>query len=154
MNNTAVFAGSFDPFTLGHYDIARRACKQFDKVVIAVAAKGKNFAFDLEKRLTLARLSVIDLKNAEVTAFDGFLTDFMRRRGIRYFVRGLRNCADFEYERELYAGYKSMYPDVEGCYYLAAADLSHVSSSFVREIIALGGDVSGYMRKEAAEEIG
>lgn len=154
MNSKAVFAGTFDPFTLGHYDIARRASNLFDKVYIAVAdTQSKNVAFSLEKRIEIAKLSLKDLDNVVVVPFSGFLVDFMKANGIKTMVRGLRNTIDFEYEKSLFSVYKSQYDEVEACYLMSSNDDAHISSSLVREVLSLGGDPSAYLRKDALKEI-
>ena len=109
MNNKAVFAGTFDPFTLGHYEIAERAAKQFTTLYVAVAdgSASKASYFSIKKRLRIAQLSLAGLKNVVVVPFKGFLVDFMRENGINVLVRGLRNAADFEYEKMLFCAYRS-----------------------------------------------
>lgn len=155
MNNKAVFAGSFDPFTLGHYEIAARAVKQFDILYVAVADGNQTKAcrFGLKKRLRIAQLSLEGLKNVVVVPFRGFLVDFMKENDVRVFVRGLRNSVDFEYEKNLFNVYRSQDATVEGLYLMASGEFSHISGSLVRDILALGGDAGKYVCKEAAEEI-
>lgn len=154
MYDKAVFAGTFDPFTLGHYEIAARAAKRFDEVVVAVAdVTGKECAFSLAERVKIATLSLQGLKNVKVTSFSGFLVDFMNENGVRTFVRGLRNSVDFEYERNLYNVYKSQCDEIEGCYFMASNECLHISSSLVREVLAIGGDVSKYVRSEALGDV-
>ena len=155
MNNKAVFAGTFDPFTLGHYEIAERASKQFTTLYVAVADgnQAKTYRYNIKKRVRIAQLSLGALKNVIVVPFRGFLVDFMRENDIKVFVRGLRNAVDFDYERNLYNAYKSQDDSVEGGYFMASNEFAHVSASLVREILELGGDVSRYIVEEAAEEI-
>ena len=113
MNNKAVFAGTFDPFTLGHYEIVKRASEQYDTVYLAVAESNKNCKFSLKKRVRIAQLSVKDLPGVVVVPFKGFLTDFMKENGISVYIRGLRNAIDFEYERNLYLAYKSQNANIK-----------------------------------------
>ncbi len=155
MNNKAVFAGSFDPFTLGHLEIAERAAAQFNTLYVAVADgnQSKNCRFGIKKRLRIAQLSLAHLKNVVVVPFKGFLVDFMRENDIDVFVRGLRNGVDFEYERNLFAVYRSQNDKIEGCYFMADPSLAHVSSSLVRDVLDLGGDASKYVVEAATEEI-
>ena len=122
MNNKAVFAGTFDPFTLGHYEIAERASKQFTTLYVAVADgnQAKTCRYNIKKRVRIAQLSLGALKNVIVVPFRGFLVDFMRENDIKVFVRGLRNAVDFDYERNLYNVYKSQDDSVEGCYFMAS----------------------------------
>lgn len=149
MISKAVFAGTFDPFTLGHFEIAERASKRFDEVIVAVAdVTGKKCIFPLEKRVKLAEKSLSTLKNVVVKPFSGFLVDFMKENGASVFVRGLRNSVDFEYERNLYNVYKSQDENVEGCYFMASNEYLHISSSLVREVLAIGGDAKKYVREE------
>lgn len=155
MNNKAVFAGTFDPFTLGHYEIAARASKQFSTLYVAVADgnQSKTCKFGIKKRLKIAQLSLSEFKNITVVPFKGFLVDFMRENGINVMIRGLRNVGDFEYERNLFNVYKSQNSNVEACYFISGNEFSHISSSLVRDVMELGGDISKYVRKEAITEI-
>lgn len=155
MNNKAVFAGTFDPFTLGYYEIATRASKQFSTLYVAVADgnQSKTCKFGIKKRLKIAQLSLSEFKNIAVVPFKGFLVDFMRENGINVMVRGLRNVGDFEYERNLFNVYKSQNSNVEACYFISGNEFSHISSSLVRDVMELGGDISKYVRKEAITEI-
>lgn len=149
MISKAVFAGTFDPFTLGHFEIAERAAKRFDEVIVAVAdVTSKTCMFSLEKRVELAKKSISSLKNVKVMPFGGFLVDFMKKNGATVFVRGLRNSVDFEYERNLYNVYKSQDENVEGCYFMASNEYLHISSSLVREVLSIGGNAEKYVREE------
>ena len=153
MNNKAVFAGTFDPFTVGHYELASAASKIFDEIIVAVALSEKQCRFSLEERMEIAKRSVSLLKNVTVMSFSGFLTDFMKEVGAKTFIRGLRNTIDFEYEKNLLNAYKSFDNDIEGVYLMPSPALSHVSSSLVREVLSLGGDVSALIKPEAAKLI-
>lgn len=155
MNNTAVFAGKFDPFTLGHYEIAKRAASIFDKVYIAVL-DGKTSSRcrgSISDRISIAKKSVSDLVNVEVEPFDSFLVSYMKGRGIGVIVRGLRNAVDFDYEKNLFNVYKFQSPDIEGCFLMSGNDYSHISSSLVREVLDLGGGVGAYVKPEALGDI-
>ena len=154
MISKAVFAGTFDPFTLGHFEIAERAAKRFDEVIVAIAdVTGKTCMFSLEKRVKLAKKSISSLKNVKVMPFGGFLVDFMKKNGATVFVRGLRNSVDFEYERNLYNVYKSQDENVEGCYFMASNEYLHISSSLVREVLSIGGNAEKYVREEIRGDI-
>lgn len=144
-----VMAGTFDPFTLGHYDVAKRAAKLFDKVVVGVADTGERKAAPVDVRLEIARRSVEDLANVEVVPFSGFLTDFAAGCGARVLVRGLRTYNDFEYEKALYEVYKSQDPDIETIYIMTSGAFSHISGSIVRELAHLGGSLDGYVTDAA-----
>ncbi len=153
MNNKAVFAGTFDPFTLGHYEIVKRASEQFSTVYVAVSEGTKNCKFSLKKRVRIAQLSLQKLSNVVVVPFKGFLVDFMKENGISVYVRGLRNAIDFEYERNLYLAYKSQDDKIEGIFYMSAPEFVHISSTLVREVLEYDGDVSKYVAMEAVSEI-
>lgn len=153
MNNKAVFAGTFDPFTLGHYEIVKRASEQFSTLYVAVSESGKNCKFSLKKRVRIAQLSLQNLPNVVVIPFKGFLVDFMKENGITVYVRGLRNSMDFEYERNLYLAYKSQDEKIEGVFYMSSPQNVHISSTLVREILAFDGDVSKYVVADAIPEI-
>lgn len=153
MNNKAVFVGTFDPFTLGHYEIVKRASEQFSTLYVAVSESGKNCKFSLKKRVRIAQLSLQNLPNVVVIPFKGFLVDFMKENGITVYVRGLRNSMDFEYERNLYLAYKSQDEKIEGVFYMSSPQNVHISSTLVREILAFDGDVSKYVVADAIPEI-
>lgn len=144
MKNRAVFAGTFDPFTLGHYDIVKRAAMIFDELYVAVAASDKTM-FTIEERVNIARASVSEFNSVTVEPFGGFLVNFMREKDASVLVRGLRNTIDFEYEKGLWGVYKSQYSQMEACYFIVDEGLSHISSSIVRECIALGGEIGSYV---------
>ena len=145
----AVFAGTFDPFTLGHLSILKRAAAMFDQVVLAVCEKSKSGG-DANRRLMLVKKSI---GNAKAEIFGGLLTDYMQAIKCSVLVRGLRNATDFEYEKELFAAYKSLYPDIEAYYLIADGKTGFVSSSLVRELLSYNADVSAYISKEAAADI-
>lgn len=142
---TAVLAGTFDPFTLGHLDIAKRAAKLFDKLVIGVADYGGRKAAPIQTRLEIAKGSVSGIGNIEVLPFKGFLADFARTVGSKTLVRGLRTYNDFEYEKALFEVYKSQETEIEVIYIMTSGIYSHISGSIVRELASLGGDLSGYV---------
>lgn len=150
MNNVAVFAGRFDPFTLGHYEIVSRAAKLFDKIVVAVSIDTEKSMFLPQDRVRIVEASVNDIKNVSVVGFSGFLTEFMKSNDIRYMVRGLRDSDDFGYERNLINIYKSMESTVECFYLMSDSNLTHISASFVREVIKLNGSIDNYLRPDAA----
>ena len=136
MNNKAVFAGTFDPFTLGHYEIVKRASEQFSTVYVAVSEGTKNCKFSLKKRFRIAQLSLQKLSNVVVVPFKGFLVDFMKENGISVYVRGLSKAIYFECERNM-----------------SAPEFVHISSTLVREVLEYDGDVSKYVAMEAVSEI-
>jgi len=142
----AVYPGTFDPITLGHEDIVRRAAALFDRVVIAVAvAHHKKTLFTLDERLALARQVMAGLRNVEVAPFDGLVKDFVLQRGGKVMVRGVRGVTDFDYEFQLAGMNRSLAPDVETVFLAPSATLQSVSSTLIREISQLGGDVAAYV---------
>lgn len=142
----AMYPGTFDPITNGHQDIIRRAADLFESVVVAVAANpAKTPAFDLESRVEMARLVLDELENVSVTGFEGLTVEFARRNGIAVVLRGLRAVSDFEFEFQLAGMNRHLAPEVETMFLTPAEKFSYISSSLVREIDALGGDVSEFV---------
>jgi pantetheine-phosphate adenylyltransferase len=146
MKRTVVYPGTFDPITHGHSDLVARAARLFDRVIVAVAANpGKAPSFSLEERMELARAALTDVENVEILGFQGLLVDFARKQGARVILRGLRAVSDFEYELQLSSMNRRLAPDIETLYLMPAEQYSYISSSLVREIAALGGDVSSFV---------
>jgi pantetheine-phosphate adenylyltransferase len=143
---SVVYPGTFDPITNGHSDLIQRAASLFDHVVVAVAEDTvKAPAFRTEERVALARQAVGHLGNVEVSAFSGLLVAYARRRGIDIIMRGLRAVSDFEYEFQLAGMNRRMAPDIETLFLTPAEQYSYISSSLVREIARLRGDVSAFV---------
>jgi pantetheine-phosphate adenylyltransferase len=139
----AVYSGTFDPITLGHEDVARRAAGLFDTVIIAVAvAHHKKTLFPLNARLLLAKTALKDIANVKVMPFDGLIMDFCKAQDATTVVRGVRNVTDFDYEAQMAAMNRKLLPTVETIFLLPSADVQPISSTLVREISKLGGDVS------------
>ena len=139
----AVYSGTFDPITLGHIDVVRRAAGLFDQVVIAVAvAHHKKTLFSLETRVKLAGAATQTIANVSVLPFDGLIMDFCAAQNACAVVRGIRNLTDFDYEAQMAAMNRKLRPDVETVFLLPDAPLQCISSTLVREISKLGGDVS------------
>jgi len=146
MNEAAICAGTFDPLTLGHLDVIERASRIFPRVVIAVATNpGKNPLFTLEERLELVRQSVAHLAGIEVDSFDGLLVNFAESKGVRVIVRGLRAFSDFEYEFQMALTNRKLKPQLETIFLMPKQDYSYVSSSNVRTVASLGGDISQFV---------
>lgn|SRR5690554_3432951 len=144
-----VYPGTFDPITNGHIDLVERACRLFDRVVVAVAASSRKAPmFELEQRVELAQQTLTHLQNVEVCGFDNLLVDFVRDCGAQGVVRGLRAVSDFEYEFQLANMNRALAPDMESLFLTPAEHLSYISSSIVREIAVLGGDVSKFVPPE------
>lgn len=159
MKLTALYAGTFDPITHGHTDIARRAASLFDKVILAVAGAGnKQPAFSLDERLAMARTALQGSGNIEVMGFDSLVTDLAKREGARVLIRGLRAVSDFDYEFQMAGMNRKLLADVETVFLTPAEQYNCISSSLVREIVRLGGDVSDFVHPDVyqalAERIG
>ncbi|NNF52357.1 MAG: pantetheine-phosphate adenylyltransferase [Gammaproteobacteria bacterium] len=142
----AMYPGTFDPITVGHYDLIRRAAGVFNNVVVAIAANpGKTPMFTLEERVSLAAEVLGDIDNVEVRGYAGLTTDFARDNNLRVMVRGLRAVADFEFEFQLATMSRQLNPDVESVFLTPTEKFTFISSSLVREIAMLGGDVSRFV---------
>jgi pantetheine-phosphate adenylyltransferase len=143
---TAVYPGTFDPFTFGHEDLMRRAARLFERLIVAVAAgHHKRTMFTIAERLDIAREIVAPYKNVEVTAFRGLLRDFVVANQGKVVVRGLRAVSDFEYEFQMAGMNRQLMPDVETVFLTPSDQFQFVSGTFVREIATLGGDVSKFV---------
>jgi len=150
----AVYSGTFDPVTLGHEDVIRRAAGLFDELVVAVAvAHHKKTLFTLEQRLALVAESLADLPRLRVLPFEGLMMDFCRGQGARAVVRGIRNLTDFDYEAQMAAMNRKLAPEVETVFLLPQAEQQCISSTLVREIAKLGGDVSLMVSSGVAEQL-
>jgi len=142
----AVYPGTFDPITLGHEDVVRRAAQLFSKVIVAVAAgHHKKALFSLDERLDMTRASMKRFPNVEVETFSGLMRDFMLARNGKAMVRGLRAVTDFDYEFQLAGMNRTLMPDVETVFLTPSDKYQFVSSTFVREIAQLGGDVDKFV---------
>ncbi|HET6545272.1 MAG TPA: pantetheine-phosphate adenylyltransferase [Rhodanobacteraceae bacterium] len=142
----AVYPGTFDPITNGHVDLINRAASLFDRVVVAIAdspVKGPSFALD--ERIALAREALVDLAVVEVRGFSSLLAHFVRDIGADVILRGLRAVSDFEYEFQLASMNRHLIPEAETLFLTPSEQYSFISSSLVREIARLGGDVSGFV---------
>ncbi|MBI2295867.1 MAG: pantetheine-phosphate adenylyltransferase [Betaproteobacteria bacterium] len=146
MNHRAVYPGTFDPITLGHEDLIRRAARLFDTVIVAVAdSTAKRPFFTRDERVEMAREVLKDVKNVEVVGFSGLLMKFVRSHKARVVIRGLRAVSDFEYEFQLAGMNRGMYPDVETLFLTPGEQYMFVSATIVREISILGGDVGKFV---------
>ena len=142
----AVYPGTFDPLTNGHADLVQRASRLFDRVIVAVAVHpAKQPAFTVAERVSLADQVLADLANVEVCRFDNLLVDFVREHGAQVILRGLRTVSDFEYEFQLAGMNRRLAADVETLFLTPAEQVAFISSSLVREIAGLGGDVSSFV---------
>ena len=143
----AIYPGSFDPITLGHLDIIRRAAACFDRVCVCVSpnAEKRNQMFTPEQKLQLVRTAVADLPNVEAELWPGLLADFAVRHHASAIVRGVRNTTDFEYERTMAATNRRLYPAVVTVMLFTPPDVADISSSTVREVLAFGRSVAEFL---------
>jgi pantetheine-phosphate adenylyltransferase len=149
--HTVIYPGTFDPVTNGHVDLTERAARMFDRVVVAIAySEKKTPLFSLEERVDLCEQSLGHLDNVEVTGFSNLLIDFARSQGSSCVLRGLRAVADFEYEFQLANMNRAMYPEFESVFLTPSEHLSYISSSLVREIATLGGDITPFVPASVA----
>ena len=147
MTVSAMYPGTFDPITLGHEDLVRRAAVLFDQVVVAIAANtgSKSPMFSVDERVDMARAALADIGNVEVTRYDGLTVDFARERGLRVIIRGLRAVSDFEYEFQLANMNRHLTDEVETAFLTPTEKYTFISSSLVREVAELGGDISEFV---------
>jgi len=142
----AMYPGTFDPITLGHEDLVRRACRLFDRVVVAIAANpGKEPMFSLDERVALATEALAKIDNVEVTGYEGLTVDFARQNDLAVIVRGLRAISDFEYEFQLANMNRHLTDEVETAFLTPTEKYTYISSSLVREIASMGGDISEFV---------
>lgn len=143
---TALYPGTFDPITNGHIDLVERATQMFDRVVVAIAEnKRKKPLFSLEERINLAKQALEDKPNVEVMGFNTLLVDFAHEQQAKVLVRGLRAVADFEFEFQLASMNRHLAPDIESVYLMPSEQYSFISSSLVKEVARLGGDIEKYV---------
>ena len=154
MKITAVYPGTFDPITNGHSDLVQRAARIFDRVILAVAtgdqSGAKKAVFSADERVSLANDVLADMANVEVIQFDGLLVDFVKNQNAQVILRGLRAVSDFEYEFQLASMNRHLNEKIETLFLTPAEQYSYISSSLVREIAALGGDVSPFVHEQVA----
>ncbi len=154
MDGTAIYPGTFDPITNGHVDLVQRAARRFDKIIVAVAESGsKAPCFTSEKRIELAEIALKKVKNVSIVGFDGLLADFAIKQGAGVILRGLRAVSDFEYEFQLASMNRKLAPTVETMFLTPDEGYSFISSSLVREIAGLGGDVSAFVHPAVKEAL-
>ncbi len=148
MKTIAIYPGSFDPITNGHVDLIRRASKLFDEVVVGITQNSKKSAFlDVDQRIAVAITSLKDMKNVSVISFDTLLVDFAQAQNAQIILRGLRAVSDFEYEFQLSGMNKHLNSNIETLFMTPAEEHANISSSLVREILLLGGDISNFVPK-------
>lgn len=149
-----VYPGTFDPLTLGHEDVVRRAAGLFSEVIVAVAKNpAKKPFFDLAERVEIASKVLSNLSNVKVVGFSGLLMQFVQDQGARVVIRGLRAASDFEYEFQLAGMNRKLHPEVESLFLTPSEQYMFVSSSLVREVAILGGDVSKFVSPLVCERV-
>ncbi len=151
---TAICPGSFDPVTLGHIDIIKRASKLFDRVIVAVLVNlDKKPWFTVDERIDFLRKSIKDIKNVEIAGFDGLLVEYAKQRNAAVIVRGLRAVSDFEYEFQMSLTNNKLNPNVETVFLTTSSENMYLSSSIVKQVGMLGGDISPFVPECVREEI-
>lgn len=152
MRNVAVYPGTFDPITNGHTDLVARASRLFDEVIVAVARDTSKLPVcDVDQRVGLAQLVLADMPNVRVEPFSGLLMNYCHEIGANVVIRGLRAVSDFEYEFQLAGMNRRLAPDVETIFLTPAEQYAFISSTLVREIASLGGDVSEFVHPEVRQ---
>ena len=149
----AVCPGSFDPATLGHIDIIKRAARMFDKVVAVMVNINKDPAFTIEERVGILKKSLVSVDNVVVDSFDGLLIDYAKKIGSTTIVKGLRAVSDFEYEFQMALANKKLNNNIETVFLTTSAQNMYLSSSVVKNIARFNGDISSFVPKEVHEEI-
>lgn len=150
---TAIFAGTFDPVTLGHLDVMRRGAAVFGRLLVLVSAAGRSTLFSPEERLGFVRAATADLPNVEAQLFQGLLVEEARRQGARVLLRGVRGGRDLDAELPMAVANRSLAPDLETLFLAPGPGLSLVSSSLVREVAGLGGDASAWVPPGVADAL-
>ena len=149
MKNCIIYPGTFDPLTNGHADIIARAAHLFEKVIVAVAANPKKQpTFDLAQRVALAKIALADLPTVEVCGFSNLLTEFARSQQANIILRGLRAVSDFEFEFQLAGMNRHLDPTLETVFLTPSEAYSYISSTLVREVASLGGNVSAFVHPQ------
>ena len=148
MKTIAIYPGSFDPITNGHIDLIHRACKLFDEVIIAITQNAnKTSLLSIDRRIESVEASIKSINNTRVLGFNSLLVDFARAHNAQIIIRGLRAVSDFEYEFQLSGMNKRLNPKIETLFMTPSEEFANISSSLVREILSLGGDISTFVPK-------
>ena len=146
MNKTVIYPGSFDPVTLGHLDVITRSSKLFDHVIVGVLVNSsKSPIFSIEERIELLKEVTQDLNNVEIVSFNGLLAQYCEEHGVDAIVKGLRAVTDFEYEFQMALTNKKLNPNLETLFLTADANSMYLSSSMVREVASMGGDIRNFV---------
>ena len=154
MKKIAIYPGSFDPITNGHIDLIRRASTLFDKVIVGITQNSKKAAFlNIDDRIQTTKAALKNIDNIEVLSFDTLLVDFASAQNAQVILRGLRAVSDFEYEFQLSGMNKHLNPNIETLFMTPAEQYANISSSLVREILTLGGDISAFVPKSVEDHL-
>lgn len=154
MLKKGICAGSFDPPTLGHLNIIERGLKIFDELIVAVAINtSKAPILSAEERVTLLRRLLKDRPNVKVTSFEGLLVEFAKGKGAHTLLRGIRNMSDYEYESQMALVNKELHPDIETVFMMTEGKYSHLSSTFIKEILHFGGSTRGMIHPEVEQAL-
>ena len=154
MKKSAVYPGTFDPITLGHVDIIKRAAKMFDSLIVAIADnRDKEPLFTIDERIKFIKSSIIGFESITVTSFDGLTAKFAKDSGAMAIVRGLRAISDFEFEFQMALMNRKIEPDIEAVYLMPTDKFSYISSSLVKDIARRGGDIGCFVPKEVKEAL-
>ena len=149
MKKIAIYPGSFDPITNGHVDLIKRASKLFDEVIVAITQNANKSSFlSIDERVSAAENSIRPLKNTQVLSFNSLLVDFAKEHNAQIIIRGLRAVSDFEYEFQLSGMNKRLNSEIETLFMTPSEEFANISSSLVREILMLGGDISPFVPSE------
>lgn len=150
----AIYPGSFDPVTLGHLDIIRRASIMFDRLIVAVMHnQNKKPAFSAEERVDFLKRTTADLPNVEVESFDGLLADYAKQKNACAIVKGLRAVSDFEYEFQMALTNKKLNPNTETVFFTTKAEYMYLSSSMVKQVGSFGGDISDFVPESIHQKV-
>jgi len=149
-----VYPGTFDPVTVGHVDVVRRASSLFERVIVAVyGGSSKNLLFDAEERVDLFRRAVGDLANVEITKFEGLVVRFAKEVGAKVIIRGLRSGSDFEYEFDMAFMNRRLEPDLDMVFFMTSQEYMFVSSSLLKEVARLGGEIEAFLPPHVAKAV-
>ncbi len=151
---TIIYPGTFDPITKGHTDLVKRATALFDKVILAIAANpAKSPVFPIEKRLEMANIALSSMQNVEICPLQGLLVNFAKTHQAHAILRGLRAVSDFDYEFQLAGMNRKLAPEIETLFMTPSEKYAYISSSLVREIAALGGDIAEFVPENVKAEL-